>query len=113
MLGGCMDSKTTKTSSGWVTFYYPRIMSEPISVLYMAVSDYGPWDPLEIEIPYMTTGITYIEKCHGCEGKGWVPIDGKPVRCIICNGSGKKENKKEEVDEGHIYLKKENDAKKD
>jgi len=27
-------------------------------------------------------------KCHGCGGKGWVPVGGKAQRCPVCGGSG-------------------------
>lgn len=27
--------------------------------------------------------------CHGCDGKGWVAVDGKPYKCPVCNGTGK------------------------
>lgn len=27
--------------------------------------------------------------CHGCNGKGWVAVDGKAVLCPVCAGSGK------------------------
>jgi len=27
--------------------------------------------------------------CHGCGGKGWVPIDGRPHICPVCRGKGK------------------------
>jgi len=30
----------------------------------------------------------YPSGCHGCGGKGWVPVDGKAVICPICSGSG-------------------------
>lgn len=30
------------------------------------------------------------EKCHGCEGKGWVTVARKPFKCVVCEGSGLK-----------------------
>lgn len=27
--------------------------------------------------------------CHGCGGKGWVVVDGKPHVCPICRGAGR------------------------
>jgi len=26
--------------------------------------------------------------CHGCGGRGWVPVDGRAVICPVCGGSG-------------------------
>lgn len=30
------------------------------------------------------------EPCHGCTGKGWVEVQAKPFKCVVCEGSGKK-----------------------
>jgi len=27
--------------------------------------------------------------CHGCGGRGWVPVNGNAVVCPVCNGAGK------------------------
>lgn len=29
-------------------------------------------------------------RCHGCGGKGWVAVDGKPHLCPVCGGRGEK-----------------------
>lgn len=30
------------------------------------------------------------EKCHGCEGKGWITVARKPFKCVVCEGAGTK-----------------------
>lgn len=30
------------------------------------------------------------EPCHGCTGKGWIEVQAKPFKCVVCDGSGKK-----------------------
>jgi len=35
--------------------------------------------------------------CHGCGGKGWVPVDGKAVLCPVCGGTGKLPRRKPKI----------------
>ena len=42
-------------------------------------------------IGWIDTTVEYTMEfvCHGCGGKGWVPVDGKAQICPICHGRGK------------------------
>ena len=89
----CMKIRLQNKKGDWVdyiieyTYSWPHF---PIAVMY-AISPVSV--PDELPIPYWTS--TYIEgvveitkPCHGCSGKGWVAIEGRPVKCIICEGKG-------------------------
>ena len=35
-----------------------------------------------------------MKSCHGCGGKGWVPVEGEARICPVCRGSGKVEDRR-------------------